>query len=234
VTRDGAEGEPYKDHKSNPLKDVVLGVTVALTLGTLLKTFVLGAACIPTASMEGTLLAGDYVLCEKLGRSAAILMPNLLPGVSPFVVHTPQLRRTRRGDIVLFRPPATAQPVQAQSDLLFVKRCVATEGDTVEFRRCCVLINGLPLRLPLTAALWDGRGEAYAMDAGRRFIVPEGSIFLLGDNPTQSSDSRNWGCVLESEVIGKAIFIYWSRDLAAEKEGQPGSIRWQRVGTLLR
>jgi signal peptidase I len=234
VNGDGAAGGSYQDRKSRLLTDVVLGVIVALTLGTILKIFVLGAVCVPTGSMEGTLLAGDYVLVEKLGRSATILVPNLIPGLSPCVVNTPQMRHTRRGDIVLFHPPSAAQSVIEQNDLLFVKRCIATEGDTVEFRPHSVLINGFPLRLPQTAAVWDERDEVYAKDQGGKFIVPERSVFLLGDNPMHSNDSRNWGCVPESDVTGKVFFIYWSRTFAGERDGQHGGIRWQRVGTIVR
>jgi signal peptidase I len=229
-----AQKEEYRDGKSSHLTDFVLGVTVAITLGTILKIFVLGAVCVPTASMEGTILPGDYVLIDKFGRSAAILVPNLIPGLSPFVAHTPRLRQTRRGDIVLFRPPSMAQSVPSQIDVLFAKRCVATGGDTVEFRDHRVLINGLPLRLPPTAAAWDDPDDAYAKDEGSKVVVPEGSIFLLGDNPRMSNDSRNWGCVLESDVVGKAVFIYWSRDFASEIGERHGGIRWQRVGTILR
>ncbi len=196
--------------------DALLGVLVALVLGIVLKIFVLGAIYVPSSSMEGTLLAGDYVLVNKLGHS---------------------IQRTRVGDVVLFRPPAGVMHGVRRDDLLFVKRCIATGGDTVEFVRGSIAVNGRPLLLPGTAALWKNSEGRFAEQEGRSISVPEGYLFLLGDNPSESYDSRAWGCIPERDVIGAAAVVYWSicpSRPSGEGHGQPGMIRWSRIGIIPR
>ena len=100
--------------------DGVLGVFVALGLGIILKVFVLDAVYVSSSSMEGTLLAGDYVLVNKLG---------------------PSILRTRIGDVVLFRPPAGVMAGVPREGLFFLKRCIATGGDTVQFARGGIAVN---------------------------------------------------------------------------------------------
>jgi signal peptidase I len=214
--------------------DVFLGLATALTLGVVLKALVLGAVLVPSASMEGTLLAGDFVLVDKLGRGGKFLVPALSPGGHSWIVVTPSLRRTQRGDIVLFRPPAGLDPDQRSGDRFFVKRCIATEGDTVEFSSLGVAVNGKILHLPATAAFWRDPSTAFARDAERKVIVPGGAIFLLGDNPIASSDSRAWGCIPEYDVAGRVALIYWSRCAQGEDGETSGVVRWERIGTVLR
>jgi signal peptidase I len=229
-----AEEVPRPDRKHRFRVDVVLGLMSALALGTVLKIFVLGAVFVPSASMEGTLLAGDFVLVDKLGRSSEILVPNLIPGGSPWMVRTPGFRQTRRGDIVLFRRPPAVLSDRQSGDRFFLKRCVATGGDTVEFRGGGIVVNGQMLLLPATAAVWNDPDRAYTADQGTRVAVPEGCLFLLGDNPLRSSDSRMWGCIPECDVIGRVVFIYWSKHAAGETTEHSGAIRWERIGTVLR
>lgn len=196
--------------------DILLGVLIALVLGIVLKTFVLGAIYVPSSSMEGTLLAGDYVLVNKLGHS---------------------IQRTRIGDVVLFRPPAGVMAGVQRDDLLFVKRCIATGGDTVAFVRGSIAVNRRLLLLPGTAALWKNSEGGFAEQEGRSIVVPDGHLFLLGDNPSESYDSRAWGCIPERDVVGAAALVYWSICPSwppGEGHGQPGAIRWSRIGTIPR
>lgn len=196
--------------------DVVLGVLIAVAFGMMLKAFVLGAVYVPSRSMEGTLLAGDYILVNKLGHL---------------------IRRTRLGDVVLFRPPAVAMPGGEREDVLFVKRCIATGGDTLTFAYGSILVNRRRLLLPGTAALWRNPEGGCAESEGTCVIVPEGHLFLLGDNPSESFDSRAWGCIPESDVVGAAAMVYWSvcpSRPSGEGRGQPGAIRWNRIGTVPR
>jgi signal peptidase I len=196
--------------------DGVVGVLTALVLGIILKAFVLDAVYVPSRSMEGTLLAGDYILVNKLGHS---------------------IQPTRIGDVVLFRPPAGAMPWVQRDGLFFVKRCVAMGGDTVEFGRGSIAVNRRPLLLPGTAALWKNPEGGFAEEEGKSVVVPEGHLFLLGDNPSESYDSRAWGCIPERDVIGAAAVVYWSicpSHPPGEGDEQPGAIRWSRIGTVPR
>jgi signal peptidase I len=237
VTMGVREEGSRSGHRSPLWVDAGLGVLIALVLGLLLKTFVLGAVYVPSASMEGTLLPGDYILVNKLGFSAEFVIPGLFTASHHRAVQTPQLRHVRIGDIVLFRPPAGVMPGIQRGDLFFVKRCIAAGGDTVRFQSGGITVNRRPLLLPGTAALQGTPESGFAAYEGQWLVVPERSLYLLGDNPSESHDSRVWGCVPERDVVGTAAMIYWSisplRTSGGRRE-QPGAIRWNRIGTIVR
>jgi signal peptidase I len=149
-------------------------------------------------------------------------------------VRTPLFRSAHRGDVILFRAPAGMRPDGALGERFFVKRCIGIGGDTVTFANGGVAVNGRPLRFPDAAAVWRDPEGAFAGEQGKCIVVPEGSLFLLGDNPLRSSDSRLWGCIPEYDVVGRVALIYWSRHIGGDKAGSIGSIRWGRVGTRLR
>jgi signal peptidase I len=98
-----------------------------------------------------------------------------------------------RGDIIVFHYPRN--PEQE-----YIKRVIGLPGDEVEIRNGEVLVNGQILDEPYIKA-----SPAYP----GTWLVPENSLFVLGDNRNNSSDSHNWGEVPLDLVIGKAIFIYW-------------------------
>jgi signal peptidase I len=104
------------------------------------------------------------------------------------------LRSPQRGDVVVFSPPT-----QPNKD--FVKRIIGLPDDTVEIKRGKVYINGEPL--PNT---FEARLDRTSM--GPR-TVPEGELFVMGDNRANSNDSRNWGMLEMDEVVGKAWLSYW-------------------------
>ena len=97
------------------------------------------------------------------------------------------------GDIVIFHYPR--DPEQE-----FVKRIIGLPGDTVEIRNGHVYVNGYQLDEPYIADAPRSQGS---------WTVPEGYLFVLGDNRNNSQDSRSFGFVAMDEVIGKALFIYW-------------------------
>ena len=99
----------------------------------------------------------------------------------------------QHGDIIVFE-----HPNQPQEDL--IKRVIGLPGDTVEVTGLEVYVNGQALEEPYIAAapIYSGRWE-----------VPEGFLFVLGDNRNESSDSHAWGLLPIENVVGKAILIYW-------------------------
>lgn len=99
----------------------------------------------------------------------------------------------QHGDIIVFKYPG--EPPQ---DL--IKRIVGLPGDSVQVRNMNVIVNGQALSEPYIAA-----SPAYQGD----WQVPEGYLFVLGDNRNDSSDSHSWGLLPMENVIGKAILIYW-------------------------
>lgn len=100
-----------------------------------------------------------------------------------------------RGDIVVFKPP-----LNVDSETPYVKRVVGLPGDTVAIRNGQILVNGEEY------VVASADNPSYIKPAE---IVPEGMLFVLGDNRNQSSDSHIWGYVPLENVIGRADLIYW-------------------------
>ena len=98
-----------------------------------------------------------------------------------------------RSDIIVFSSPQT-------TDLDLIKRVIGLPGDTVEISGGAVRVNGQVLEEPYIAAAPVYNGE---------WEVPDGKLFVLGDNRNDSSDSHAWGLLPLENVIGRAILIYW-------------------------
>jgi signal peptidase I len=195
-------------------------------------TFIGEAAVVPTGSMEGTILIGDHILLNKFSYGPAI----------PFTKwHLPQFKRVRRGNIVAFHYPL-------DPSLNFLKRVAAVGGDTVEIRDDILYVNQIPIREPYavhTAKPWLRRPEQM-----KPLLVPAGNLFVLGDNRDNSDDSRYWGTVPVTNVIGEPFMVFWSYDAPSRDwlEENParqlrfyasivfnilGRTRWSRTGALL-
>lgn len=101
----------------------------------------------------------------------------------------------QRGDIIVFEPPEALDP-----ETPFVKRVIGLPGDTVEIRGGEVLVNGDVYEAGMATK------PSYTMNAE---TVPEGMLFVLGDNRNESYDSHRWGFVPVDNVIGRAEVIYW-------------------------
>ncbi|MDZ4158891.1 MAG: signal peptidase I, partial [Anaerolineaceae bacterium] len=102
----------------------------------------------------------------------------------------------QRGDIIVFHFPPNPQED-------YIKRVIGLPGDDITVQDGKVILNGQPINEPyITAA------PGYSGSWG----VPEGSIFVLGDNRNQSSDSHTWGFVPRENIVGRAMFIYWPID----------------------
>lgn len=210
----------------------------------LLRGLLVEAFRIPTSSMEDTLLVGDFLLASKLAYGARV------PGTG---WRLPGLGDPEVGDVVVFRPPASAG---RHGGARYVKRVVAGPGDTVAMRSGRLRRNGRPVQEPY-ARRGDGSGardprfgwqEAYLLPGGVEggdyrptpddwgpLRVPDDSFFVLGDNRAASEDSRYWGFVPREAVTGEPLFVYWSR-----RPGGPGArpwidrVRWRRIFSAVR
>ncbi len=158
-------------------------LVIAGILALAIRTYVIGPYKIPTGSMRPTLMEGDRIFVDKI---------------------TYRFRGPERGEIVVFK-----YPLDLKKD--FVKRLVAFGGETVEIRDGNLYVNGKKLdsepliqgRYYYNRSDWDYGKE------GQLVTVPEGSLFVLGDNSAHSSDSRNWGFVPEKDLVGRAVVIWW-------------------------
>jgi len=196
-----------------------------------LKTFVGEASVVPTASMEGTILVGDHLIMSKLlyGPEIPLLHWRL-----------PMLKTIHRGEIVVFRYPK--DPVQT-----FLKRVAAVGGDVVEIRNGTLYVNAQPMHEPYAVHSSPAHSAHEHMGA---LVVPEGQLFVMGDNRDNSSDSREWGFVPVDNVIGEPLFVYWSYDAPSSRwldesfshqmafygsivENFFSRTRWRRMGTWL-
>jgi len=167
---------------------------VAITLA--LRTFVIQAFRIPSESMCDTLLVGDFLFVSKLDYGAKVPFTHLrLPGL-----HAP-----RRGEVIVFQ-----WPEDPSKD--FIKRCIATGGQTVEVRHKQVFVDGTPQVEPYvkhTSSVEDPAGYT-PRDNYKPPTVAPGELFMMGDNRDNSNDSRFWGTVPMDLVKGRALFIYFS------------------------
>jgi signal peptidase I len=185
------------------IKELFETVFTVLILVIVIRTFVGEPRWIPSASMRPTLMEGDRVFIEK---------------ISGFV------SKPKRGDIVVFYPPFEQLNKDAWSvftrlsglfnnDTAFIKRIVGEPGDIINIKinsktkKTEVFINGKKLKEPYT-----NEPEAIAckpdMYCGM-MRVPDNSYFMMGDNRSNSQDSRFWGFLPKDRIIGKACFIFW-------------------------
>lgn len=185
---------------SNVLWENVKQIGLAVILALFIKTSVVEAYKIPTASMEDTLLVGDFLLANKFVYGARLPLVNWrLPAIS----------EPEPGDIVIFIFPGDLETK-------YIKRCVAASGDTVLVRNKNLYVNGK--RFPdddfikhvESNVLRRGPGGRNSRDNFGPYVVPPDSYFMMGDNRDNSYDSRYWRAVHRDLVLGEAILIHWS------------------------
>lgn len=197
--------------KKSLLWEYVEAIITALILALLIRTFVVQAFKIPSGSMIPTLLIGDHILVNKF------LYGTQIPFSDKKILI---FREPKKGDIIVFKYPEN--PTKD-----FIKRVIATEGDTIEEKNKIVFVNGEPV-VETYAYHYDPamRSGGDRRDTFERIRVPKDKIFVMGDNRDHSYDSRFWGFVEEKEVKGKAFIIYWSWD--------PDKwVRFNRIGRLI-
>lgn len=173
--------------------DYGIVAVVALTLALLVQAFVVKPYRIPSVSMERTLMVGDRVLVNRL------------------VFH---FRAVRHGDVIVFKWPR-------DRSVVFIKRVVGLPGDTISLSDARLYVNGVVQPEAYLPKLGGQRVEtapgptvagstmSEPWSLNKPYKVPSGEYFVMGDNRTQSDDSRDWGPVPRGDVVGGAFFIYW-------------------------
>jgi signal peptidase I len=199
---------PSSSGQKTTIKSVVeLIVTVAIAVGLalLIQAFIVKPYRIPSGSMEPTLAIGQRVLANRLIDHPSV------------------------GDIVVFHPPAGADPLNArcgdpsegtghpqacdeptaaESSQTFIKRVVAGPGDTITITDGHVTRNGVAEKDSYINQCGTGSQCTFP----KPIKVPPGDYFMMGDNRGFSDDSRFWGPVPDKWVIGVAFFTYWPPD----------------------
>jgi len=166
--------------------EYALIIAGAVVIALLVQAFAVKPFRIPTPSMADTVHAGDRVLVDRISY---------------------HFTDVKRGDVIVFT---------GHGPIPLLKRVVGVPGDTVSLRDGRLYVNGRPapqgfvrraggafeptLPGPDTQAPWS---------LAKPFVVPAGQYFVMGDNRTDSDDSRYWGTVLRTQILGKAFAVYW-------------------------
>jgi signal peptidase I len=208
--------QPVRRADSVSLGDAIESLLVTILLALFGTTFIVQAFKIPSESMEPTLLVGDHLLVNKF----------IFEGTGAWYDKVLPYRPIARGDIIIFKFPYEDHPD-------YVKRVIGLPGDRVRILDDQVMINGIPLVEPYAEQNlaeedafarnfpptdgetvagvreeWAKQIPAYTQ--GDELAVPPNHYFVLGDNREDSLDSRYWGFVDRSAVIGRPVVIYWS------------------------
>lgn len=182
-----------KERTKAAIKEWIESIIIAVILALFIRTFFIQAFKIPSGSMRPSLQEGDKIMVNKLLYGPKLPFTNIrLPGI----------REPKRGDIIVF-----VYPEDRKKD--FIKRLVALGRETVEISNGNILINGKPINGPseMLRIYYYNRGRFG--EEGKAIRVPEDCYYVLGDNSDSSRDSRYWGFVPKSNVIGRAMFVWW-------------------------
>lgn len=191
--------------RQNTLVEVVVTIAVGLAFALAIEALAVKPYRIPSGSMEPTLAVGQRVLVSRIGHRL---------GKDPKI-----------GDIVVFDPPfgaaallcrdaghsgaGTRRPCAragtGKHPEVFIKRVVALGGDTIAVRNGHVVRNGKLVSEPFIRSCGGGSGCNFPV----AIRIPKGDVFVMGDNRGSSDDSRFWGPISVSRIIGKAFATYW-------------------------
>jgi signal peptidase I len=238
-----------KFQKSKLLQNLE-SLVIAIVLALFIRTFIVQPFKIPTGSMIPTLLIGDHLLVNKFIYGIRI----------PFTgIKVMPIRDIKRGDIVVFTYP-NYEKDPSKNGLYYIKRVVGLPGDRIDIEGRNLVINGeiVPLRyvgdyelkasssLSIATDLYEEnlygkihkaifnkgqeqtqKGEMIPVDR-----VPDGMVFVMGDNRDNSLDSRFWGFVPIKSIAGEAFLIHWSWN--PFHQGILDLVRWDRIGRWIK
>lgn len=224
-----------KGSASQSAKEWMKSILIALVIWFFVRSLLVEAFRIPSGSMENTLQIGDFLFVNKA-----------LYGAEVPIVHRrlPAFREPERFDIVIFDSPQEA-------GVNVVKRVIGMPGDTLAMVDGTTFVNGMALDEPHTVKVsssydphdprmreWqvqylaEGDRRAYhpSLKNWGPLVVPPDSFFVMGDNRSNSYDSRYWGFLGRDRVSGRPLFIYYSFDKTALMP-LPflTGIRWSRI-----
>lgn len=212
-------------------------IVTALFVWFLLSSFVVQMFRITSGSMEPTVLVGEFLVVNRMLYGAEVPLTSK---------RLPAIREPRRGEIVVVQSPV--------EDLRLLKRLVGLPGDTLGMINGQLIRNGEALVEPYARLLSESPSLDPTYNAGMRrwhhaylvdtdsatydpnprdwgpLVVPPDSMFLLGDNRDASLDSRFWGFVPRSNLLGKPLLIYMSFDPESYRPLPLfTAIRWKRL-----
>lgn len=218
-----AKKDRLEESRKFPIKQWLTILAVSFLLALLLKSYAIATYSIKYSSMEDALFVGDFLMCEKI---------------------TYKKRLPKRGELVVFRYPLNP-------DKIYIKRCVATPGDTVMMVNKLLYLNCCLYPDPPTVKYTDTYiiPPTYSTRDNMKSIVLDfDQIFVMGDNRDNSNDSRFWGPLERKFIEAKPMFVYFSIEPSQKGSSVsgifgiisewlkkisliPSRIRWNRIGT---
>ena len=201
--------------KNDTIREWVEALIIALVIALVFRTWAYSPYRVPTGSMIQTIQIGDYLFADMHAYGFVV----------PFTDIKLFAEDVERGDIIIFPNPK-------DPSIPYIKRAIAIGGDEIEIIGETIYINGKaedksvpyynPHNIPVPYSL------EFAVP--RKFTVPEGKIWPLGDNRRNSLDGRFWGFVEQKDVRAKGLFIHWSHD---PEQGWFSGYRFDRIGKWL-
>ena len=232
-----------KQQQYSTLREYFVTTVVCTIYALFVTTYVVHPMTVPTPSMEPTILVGDRLLIDKF---------TIRSGFRSYFPLSPR-RQIQRGDIIVFKFPR-------DPEILYVKRAIGLPNENLEIRNKAVFINGEALDEPYKYH----SDPPLAEQSGLRFLgsdfrrdnfgpieIPEDSYFMMGDNRDDSADSRYFGFLPRTHVVGKPLVVFWSYEDAPDaylRTSLPDLLklygervlffftrtRWSRLGHLVR
>lgn len=239
--------ETLSKFKKSQLRQNIESVLIALLLALFIRAFIVQPFKIPSASMVPTLLVGDHLLVSKFIYGTRI----------PFTdIKIFSLKKIERGDVVVFRfaNKDFTDEQQYLRDVHYIKRVIGIPGDKIDIKGRDIYLNdkkikqdfndnyfyyekGIEVKTDKYITALDNHEFGIIYKSGSfntkrgtldfPVTVPEGEVFVMGDNRDNSYDSRFWSFLPSDYVLGKALIIHWSWDF--DQDGNLKKIRWGRI-----
>ncbi len=229
-------------YSKSKLRQNVEAIVIALCLALLIRTFIVQPFKIPSGSMIPTLLIGDHLLVNKFIYGTKI----------PFMdIRIFPVEDIKRGDVIVFKFPGNDS---VNEGVHYIKRAIGLAGDEVNIEGRDVYINGEKIKQvyegnykyfeqgtevttdkyidTLSENIFDVIYKKSSINTTKGktnfpITIPEGNIFVLGDNRDNSYDSRFWGFVPIENISGKAFLIHWSWNF--DNDNIFSKVRWNRI-----
>ncbi len=160
--------------------DAIETVVIALAIFVVIYLFLIQPHQVKGNSMHPNFIDGEYILTDKISY---------------------RFRPPQRGDVVVFKAPK-------DHEIDFIKRIIGLPGEVVKVSGGFIYVNDKQLPETYLPKDYVAKPGSF-LTSDQNAIVPPGNYFVLGDNRSHSSDSREWGFVKKEEIIGRAWFRYW-------------------------